>query len=250
MISEYREKTKQILESAGADVTAMYRNLSQHFETHSASELSEADYQAMRFVDELERRLSLWREFTRVCGDRYAKCEFANFVVSQESQRKAVERLKATAKAMAGASHNIILYGGKGAGKDHLLSALARIAVLGHGMSVRWTTGPAMCCEFREPIQIRDVTDFEVIGRFASPRILYISDIAIPGAALTQHQSELLYEILDQRYRHSRPTWISANVAGQKQLSELIGAPHVDRLIDGATAIACDWESFRKKQGA
>lgn len=260
-ISEYRAKMKHILAAAGTDVPAMmpaYRKLALHFDSHSATELSKTDYDAMHLVDELERRLKLWQEFVGGCGERYAECEFANFELSifevakaeeiRSRQQKAIDRLTEYAKSMTRTSPNVILFGAKGTGKDHMATALARIAFLVHGLSVRWSTGPSMCCEFREPLQIKGVTDFDVIRRFTSPNILYISDVVLPGGALSQHQSELLYEIIDQRYRHRKPTWLSANVAGQKQLSESIGAPHVDRLIDGAITIRCDWESHREPQ--
>jgi hypothetical protein len=57
----------------------------------------------------------------------------------------------------------------------------------------------------------------------------------------------MLFRILDGRYNHLRPTWVSVNVSNRNELDERMGVTLAERLVDGALTIFCNWPSYRKK---
>jgi DNA replication protein DnaC len=57
-----------------------------------------------------------------------------------------------------------------------------------------------------------------------------------------------LLEIIDRRYSHLLPTWMTINVANRKEAETRMGAPTVDRLAHDALTVVCDWPSFRAKK--
>jgi DNA replication protein DnaC len=187
----------------------------------------------------------MWENVMASRGKRYVTCEFGNFEITTETQKKAVDHLRNFAGTLPG-DRGLVLFGPVGTGKDHLLTALCRIAIMQHGLSLVWTTGPAICAAFREPMRYEDVTEHSVLHRFASPDVLAISDPVIAGGDLSKFETDKLYEVIDRRYSDRPPTWFTINVANRDKMITSLGAAIVDRLIDGAVTIRCDWPSHRK----
>ena len=59
-----------------------------------------------------------------------------------------------------------------------------------------------------------------------------------------------LFRILDGRYSRRRPTWVTVNVSSRAELNERLTPQNADRLRDGALAVFCDWQTYRKTAGA
>ena len=187
-------------------------------------------------------------EFLRQVGRRYADCRLENYNIQNPGQQEVVDQVLAYASNMpveAKAGNGLVLYGPSGTGKDHLLTGLARVATEQYGVSVTWANGLALFSELRDRIGA-DQPEREFRRRFTKPRILYLSDPAPPGGALTEYQQAMLFQILDSRYREAKPPWVTMNVAGGKEADDRLGAPLVDRLRDGALVLHCNWPSYRK----
>ena len=72
---------------------------------------------------------SYYKHFRAKRGLRYFKCSFDNYEIESEPQQKAVDALReyvANGDRNLKYGKNIILFGPKGSGKDHLLVATCR----------------------------------------------------------------------------------------------------------------------------
>jgi DNA replication protein DnaC len=139
---------------------------------------------------------------------------------------------------------NVILYGGKGTGKDHLLMGLARFA-FGQCQSVTWRNGADLFAEFRDTMGGSE-TEAHLLRKYSTCKVLWISDPIPVAGELTPYQGATLFSIVDARYRECLPTWVTINVASATDFSRLLLPQVADRLRDGALCIHCNWASYRK----
>lgn len=197
----------------------------------------------LRDIQKRER----WKAFVSQCGRRYADCTLDSFQVDGDLQREVVAEMRgylASLKERVRSGMNLILFGPKGTGKDHLLCAMAREAIQ-QGAELAWWNGMDLFGEVRDRITAgRSERDF--IESLAKPHILYISDPLPPVGALTEFQIQTLFRVLDARYRQVRSVWCSINVAGPEEAELRLGPQNADRLRDGALALYCNWPSYRK----
>jgi DNA replication protein DnaC len=182
-------------------------------------------------------------------GKRYANCKMENYNCKCEAQTAAVSRLIEYAedsKRRVSEGQNVILFGPRGSGKDHLLMGLARL-VATHSMScVTWANGVDLLEEFRAEAmgQIQRYL-FGDQDNYETCDVLWISDPLPPSGALTESQQKYMFQLLDARYSAMRPTWITVNCASGAELEARMGAQSADRLRHDALAIHCDWPSYR-----
>jgi DNA replication protein DnaC len=142
------------------------------------------------------------------------------------------------------AGQGLVLFGPPGSGKDHLLTAVARVAIA-VGAEVRWRTGRELFASFRDAIDDGTSED-RLVDRCVSPNVLYLSDPLPCRAALSDYQLDVLYRILDGRYSRGRPTWCSVNVAHRGELDERLGPQNASRMLDGALTVHCNWADYRQ----
>jgi len=206
----------------------------------------EAD-QAFRNSARAAQRDWAWREFATSVGVRYASCRLDGFSVATDEQRQVVDNLRAYAadvEVAVSSGHGVLLFGPKGTGKDHLLSGLAWEFVK-QFRYVTWRNGVDLFGEVRDAMS-SDGSEREFVSRLVKPDVLYISDPLPPAGKLTEFQSSMLFRILDGRYRAMRPTWVSVNATGRKDLEDRMGSQNADRLRDGTLTLFCGWPSHRK----
>jgi len=214
----------------------------------------EVQYRRLRAVVRARRQ-----EWTRVCcgyvlsnrllparGARYLDRTFSNYVANYPAQKKVLATLRRYAAELpehVKAGRNLLVIGTVGTGKDHLLAAVARRAVLAHGIHVLWATGSALFNAFRQEVDGSDAAS----RRCREAAILAISDPIPPAGTLTPFVAERLFGVIDARYSARKSTWVTCNVAGRSELEQAVGVQTVDRLIDGALVVTCDWPSYRKR---
>lgn len=192
-----------------------------------------------------------WRqELIRLRGPRYEGCRIRNFVADTETKKKAIEVLKDYGRNISTRVANgngLILFGPKGTGKDHLAMALAQHAIMDDGIAVEWVNGMDLFGKFREAMDDDSKTsEKEIVNHYVECQLLYISDPVPPAGNLTEFQTAVLFRILDARYNRMRPTWVTVNVTSAAELDSRIGSQNGDRLRDGALAVFCNWQSYRK----
>jgi DNA replication protein DnaC len=195
---------------------------------------------------ELSRQRN-WDALLMAMGSRYRETTLKNFVVDTDEQRKVIAAIAEYYDNLAervAAGVGVVLFGGVGGGKDHLLSALAKRAVALY-LRVEWRNGAYLFAEMRDRIG-DDRGEEPLVAAMVSPDVLVLSDPLPPVGSLSDFQSATLYRIIDRRYRDRKPTWCSLNIAGGEEGDRRMGAPIVDRLRDGALCLSCKWPSFRK----
>ena len=197
------------------------------------------------------KRKAAEQKFLKSRGRRYCDCCLNSFKAmdpQRQVQLDAVKRLRAFCVDMPEITcqgGGVVLFGPKGTGKDHLLVALARIAIRENGLDVHWESGMEIFADFRAAIG-NDTPERTLIDRMVKPQILILSDPLPPKGDLTDWQAMTLYRIIDARYCECRPTWVSINVANGTEAENRMGAATYDRLRDGALGVFCDWPSYRK----
>ena len=181
-------------------------------------------------------------------GPRYAGATLESYHVATDGQRAALVALRDYADRLRDygrEGRGIVLYGGCGTGKDHLLGSLARIAIGKYHVAVEWIRGVDLYARFRDAIRT-DTSESEIVDPLAAVPVLIISDPLPPVGPLTEFQAAALLRIIDERYRMMRRTWTSVNVASGAEADQRLGAQVADRLRDGALCIYCDWPTYRK----
>ena len=211
------------------------------------------------------------KKLFRERGDRYRGCTLENFIISTEDQQRVVQRLKGFQDAMPRREKipdeeydlntgtwytpsdgmeqrigNVLLVGPAGTGKDHLLAALMSAAI-DRGFTILWTSGAKLWSEFRDQID-SGISEESLLANYLDCDILVVSDPKPIIGALTGYQAAVLYGIVDERYSRRRPIWSSINAASRADAEAAIGTPIVDRLIDGAELLTCNWPIYRDKK--
>jgi DNA replication protein DnaC len=187
-------------------------------------------------------------------GSRYSDCRVNNFDVLDDnleaSGLKQLAKEKVTeyltdVKENIEAGKNVLFYGTKGTGKDHLMAAMMVHAV-NTQFRVEWRDAAAIFSEARATWGTKNSDIETVIKPLVAADVLAISDPVQRGRELDRHEVTWLSQIVDRRYRNKKPIWCTMNVTdgddAQKQLTPAIW----DRLRDGAVAIECKWQSFRE----
>lgn len=214
---------------------------------------------ADQFTEEEKREISiLWHVrgvrkgridmFMYQRGKRYAGCRFENYETTTDEQAQALADIRDYAANIfenVRAGKNVVIFGPKGTGKDHLMTALSHRAI-GSGLSVSWHNGVELYADCREAMR-KDEENVFLLG-LKRQWILSISDPLPPTGALTEYQQQIMFRLLDHRYSENQPTWMTVNVSSRTELDSRMGAAIADRMIDGALCVFCNWESKRKPQ--
>lgn len=193
------------------------------------------------------RRGDHWARLVRERGTRYEPCRLKNYVAETDAQKAVLDEIKEYATNMVervGEGVNVLLIGPPGTGKDHLLMALAHAAI-GNDRYPEWRNGTSLWVEFRTAIG-EGSNEQEVIHKLTRPDVLMISDPVPPRGPLTDYQAGMLFDVIDARYSHYKPTWITLNCASRKEAEERIGSQVIDRLSHRALVLRCNWPSYRQ----
>jgi DNA replication protein DnaC len=193
---------------------------------------------------EIKRRLA---NLLKHIGRRYEHCTLDNYKTTSDKQRHALEKVRGYVKeieSQVAAGNGLILFGPPGTGKDHLLIGAVREAV-SLGFTSSWHNAQDLFGSLRDAID-SERPEAKVLSEYTSPTVLVLSDPVPQFGRLTEYQANMLWRIIDRRYRDQKPTWMSLNIKGGEEAGEKLGTSLVDRIRDGATYAFCDWPSYRK----
>ena len=134
----------------------------------------------------------------------------------------------------------LIFSGKPGTGKSHLACAIAQ-ALLDY--RVLYTTCMDMIRSIRET-WARDsaMKESEALERYEGFDLLVIDEIGMQYG--TEAEQNILFDVLDRRYREVKPTILLTNQS-RDGFSSYVGERVLDRMRETSRWIACDWESHR-----
>lgn len=178
-------------------------------------------------------------------GARYSfdRTRLSRFEIYDQRQRVVIDALTAF---LADESRNLILFGPVGTGKDHLLAAALYHAAR-RGDSCRWVNGQEFYGSVRDRMDSAN-SEADWFARWTAPHVLGISDPVQPVGELTPWRIELLYRLIDRRYRAMRATWVTLNVRSEEEADQRMSQQVFDRLREGAVVIPCFWPSYRARK--
>lgn len=186
-------------------------------------------------------------------GKRYELCQLKEFDVGNDEHTKAKQDAVCKVQSFCeqleqgNCKRNLIFAGPSGSGKDHLMFYTLRYAVMKCGIKANWTDGLAFFGSLRDAMSSQ-TSEYEVMKDLFRPDVLAISDPVPPIGQLSDYQRNMLYRLIDERYSHCKPIWITVNAANAQELDDRMGVQLVDRLLHDAVAINCYWPSYRRQR--
>ena len=202
-----------------------------------------------QYEEEMRNRKLQWLHIMQG-RDRYLKCSFSNFNVSNDRQRLALAKIRKFAEHLE--THidngvNVILYGPCGTGKDHLMTALMGTVVWKFARMRRiYFYDGAILAARAKADRGKTVSGYYSEDSVREPRVLAISDPVLPGETAKYYQRERLNQLIDEQYRARHPVWITINSSTREEFNEMITPRIADRLRHNAFTLHTDWESFRQ----
>lgn len=203
---------------------------------------------------ERERRMRAEADRARVEGliqrsgipPRFRAKRFEDFQAADEGQQRALRVAQAYAAEwpeMRRRGTCLIFSGNPGTGKTHLACAIAN-AVLARGHAAVFTTvSDALRAIRRAYDKDAGISESEALDAFARPELLILDEIGTDYG--TDHSKTLLFDLINRRYEHVRPTIILTNLDAAA-LREYCGERIVDRLREGGgKLIPFTWASGR-----
>lgn len=161
--------------------------------------------------------------------ERYLNALFSNYKIEHIKQQEVVNILKSF-----DGEKNIILTGSVGTGKTHLSCALIdRLLRLNKS---------CYYVKFYElaKIQIQDKKLFDLIIK---KKFLIIDEY---GVSESDYKSNLLFEVIDQRYDAVCFTMLISNLNREK-IKEKMQSALYSRLKEDSISMGCNWDDYRLK---
>ena len=179
---------------------------------------------------------------------RFKNRSFENFKSDTDDKRYAA----GVCRSMAANFDNCLMHGtsflfcGKpGTGKSHLAAAIAS-TIIHQGRSAVYTTVLRAIRSIKDTYRKdSDISEQKAINAFIAPDFLIIDEVGVQFGSETEKM--YLFEILNGRYEHQKPTVLITNLS-PKESAVFLGERVMDRLMEGGGGILVfNWESYRSK---
>lgn len=216
--------------------------------TDKETELSVDDrFQLRSEQDALRHRRQHWAAIVASAGTRYAEASLQTFEQATADHKRAVNLVtNYMGELDTGHARSLIFIGPPGTGKDHMMMAVLRYAVMRLGMVSAWADGQAWFGAVRDAYASEE-TETPLVNFACRSAMFGISDPIPANGAITEHQRNVLFRVIDGRYRNYRPTLATLNVATRAELDNRLGDSLADRLCEDAIVVPCNWQSYRRQ---
>ncbi|MBC8951736.1 ATP-binding protein [Xenorhabdus sp. PB62.4] len=178
---------------------------------------------------------------------RFAQASFATY---QPQNRMAENNLKTcqgyvqTWEERKRAGEGMILCGRQGTGKTHLAVSICREIATGGDEAVFITTASRIIRAFRRSWNSEgEMSEFDTLKFYSELNLLVIDEIGVQYG--TESERNILFEVLNNRYEDLLPTVLISNLP-VTELAQFLGDRTLDRVLQGGTVLAFDWESYRR----
>lgn len=174
---------------------------------------------------------------------RFVGCGFDNFVCDSDDKQRAVtvardfvENFPAHAKVGAA----LIFAGSPGTGKSHLAGAILQALLSPY---VRYVTCMDMMRMIRDTWRrSSDRSESDVLSYLAGLDLLVIDEVGMQYG--TDSEQNILFDVLDRRYRDLKPVVILTN-QDKAGFKSFVGERIYDRLRETAQWVPFAWPSYR-----
>jgi DNA replication protein DnaC len=197
---------------------------------------------------------------------RMLAASFDNFVCDSDAQRSVLAACRTFAADLdPEGGGGLWLIGAPGTGKTHLGSSMVQHVIrVKHEMAglfsarqiinmqrASWggAKGGHLAHRASDPWDVLEGDAFadlrttsEVVDFMAELPLLVLDEIGV-GFQSNAEQVQL-YDVIDMRYQHCRPTVVISNLP-PAELKTVLGDRSYDRLREGAKVLACNWPSAR-----
>lgn len=178
---------------------------------------------------------------------RFATRTLSNFKPQCDKSDVALRTAKSYAESFATVLENgqsLIFVGNVGSGKTHLASGIAH-EILRQGYSALFSTVLSAVRTVKDTYRRDSIkTESEAIMDLVKPDLLVLDEVGVQFGSDTEKL--ILFEIINGRYEHMRPTILLSNL-DIKGLTEYLGERVIDRLREGGgRPIIFNWASYRR----
>lgn len=136
----------------------------------------------------------------------------------------------------------LVFGGGVGTGKSHL--AIGILQAVMPAYTGLYTTCQELIQAVRSTWQrSSERTEAQVLKAFAAVDLLVLDEVGVQMG--TDNEQQIVFSVLDKRYRDMRPTIILTNQNGQG-LQKYLGDRAFDRLKETSKFVHFGWTSYRK----
>lgn len=137
----------------------------------------------------------------------------------------------------------LIFLGKPGTGKSHLVAAIIQ-NILPDRIGVYVTVSDLIRAVRGAWRKDSEYSETEVLNHFIYADLLAMDEVGKQYG--TDGEQQIIFDVLDGRYREMKPTILMGNVLGE-ELSVYLGERVADRLRETNTAISFNWDSYRKR---
>ncbi|MEX0445361.1 ATP-binding protein [Xenorhabdus sp. SGI246] len=179
---------------------------------------------------------------------RFAQASFATYKPQSliaENNLKTCQGYARTWEDRKQAGEGMILCGRQGTGKTHLAVAICREIAAGGDEAVFITTASRIIRAFRRSWNSEgEMSEFDTLKFYSELDLLVIDEIGVQYG--TESERHILFEVLNNRYEDLLPTILISNLP-VTALGQFLGDRTLDRVLQGGTVLAFDWESYRRE---
>lgn len=162
-------------------------------------------------------------------GETFKDCIFDAFKTEGTKLETVKEKCRQYAKTFdKDTGVGVLLHGDYGVGKTHLVTAIANQLVYEHGVSAYFTSLPDLVAKIQLAMKRYD-DDEDPRKLVKGIDILILDDLGREKPS--DWTQQILFEIVDHRYRSKKPILITSNLNPQ-QLSHQVGEATMSRLIN------------------
>lgn len=182
------------------------------------------------------------------CGipARFVGCTFESYIETVEGQERAkriCQRYADTWVDQLRKGGSLILTGNTGTGKTHLACAIAARIIPEHMATVVFGSVSWALRHVRSTYSKGSTrTEQDAIDDLVEPDLLVLDEMGVTAGS--EHEKNLMFDILNERYQALRPTILLSNLTAA-QLADFLGARVMDRFRQCGVVLAFDWESHR-----
>lgn len=140
----------------------------------------------------------------------------------------------------------LVLTGQPGTGKTHLATGIGQEVMAQHMSTVKYGTVSSFSRSIRSTYGARsERTEAEAMAELVRPDLLIMDEVGAQSGS--SHEMQLMFEVIDSRYRELRPTILISNL-NTEGLEDFIGQRAMDRFAECGPVLAFDWPSHRGQQ--